>query len=107
MVKVTYVACDGTETTVEGEPGASVMQTALDNNVDGIVGECGGAMMCATCHCHVDEVWSEKTGPRHDGEDDMLECAASETTPTSRLSCQIKLSEELDGLRVSLPEEQV
>ncbi len=107
MVKVTYVAFDGTETTVEGEPGASVMQTALDNNVEGIVGECGGSMMCATCHCHVDEAWVEKTGPRKDGEDDMLECAASDVTPTSRLSCQIRLSEDLDGLRVLLPEEQV
>ncbi|WP_321340315.1 2Fe-2S iron-sulfur cluster-binding protein [Breoghania sp.] len=107
MVKVTYVAFDGTETTVEGEPGASVMQTALDNNVEGIVGECGGSMMCATCHCHVDDAWVEKAGPRNDGEDDMLECAASDVTPTSRLSCQIKLSEDLDGLRVLLPEEQV
>ncbi|MEI2388147.1 2Fe-2S iron-sulfur cluster-binding protein [Breoghania sp. JC706] len=107
MVKVTYVACDGTETTVDAEVGASVMQTALENNVDGIVGECGGAMMCATCHCYVDEAWTDRTGVRGDGEDDMLECAAADVTPTSRLSCQIRLTEDLDGLRVHLPEEQV
>ena len=106
MVKVTYIAADGTETTVEAEEGASVMQTAIDNDVDGIVGECGGSMMCATCHCYVDEAWEARTGPRHDGEDDMLDCAADEVTPQSRLSCQIRLTPDLDGLRVRLPEAQ-
>ncbi|WP_226623538.1 2Fe-2S iron-sulfur cluster-binding protein [Alloyangia pacifica] len=107
MVKVTYVAADGTRTEVDAAVGSNVMQTALDNDVDGIVGECGGAMMCATCHCYVDEGWTEATGTRRDGEDDMLDCAADEVKPVSRLSCQIKLTEELDGLVVHLPEEQV
>ncbi|MBE9636229.1 2Fe-2S iron-sulfur cluster-binding protein [Salipiger mangrovisoli] len=107
MVKVTYVAADGTRTEVDAPPGSNVMQTALDNDVDGIVGECGGAMMCATCHCYVDEDWSDATGARRDGEDDMLDCAADEVRPNSRLSCQIRLTEGLDGLVVHLPEEQV
>ena len=107
MVKVTYIAADGTSTEVEGEGGSNVMHTALDNDVDGIVGECGGAMMCATCHCYVDDAWAAKTGDRHTGEDDMLECAADEVKPTSRLSCQIKLTEDLDGLVVHLPQDQV
>ena len=107
MVKLTYIAADGTETTVEAEEGSNVMQTALDNDVDGIVGECGGSMMCATCHCYVDEAWAEKTGDRNPGEDDMLECAADEVKATSRLSCQIKLTPQLDGLVVHLPQDQV
>lgn len=106
MVSVTFIAADGTETTVEGEEGSSVMQTAVAHDVDGIVGECGGSMMCATCHCYVDEDWINKTGARQHDEDDMLEGAASELRETSRLSCQIKLSPALDGLVVHLPEEQ-
>ena len=106
MVKVTYIAADGTETAVEGKEGDSVMQTAVSNDVDGIVGECGGAMMCATCHCYVDEAWTDKTGERQPEEDDMLEGAASEVKPNSRLSCQIKLTSDLDGLVVHTPEDQ-
>ncbi|MFN2307101.1 MAG: 2Fe-2S iron-sulfur cluster-binding protein [Paracoccaceae bacterium] len=106
MVKVTYIAADGTTTTVEGEAFSNVMQTALDNDVAGIVGECGGSMMCATCHCYVDEAWQGKTGARNDGEDDMLDCAADEVKPNSRLSCQITLTPDLDGLVVHLPEAQ-
>ncbi|MCQ0970626.1 2Fe-2S iron-sulfur cluster-binding protein [Paracoccus sp. TK19116] len=106
MVKVTYIAADGTETTVEGKTGDSVMHTAVSNDVDGIVGECGGAMMCATCHCYVDEAWTDKTGERQSEEDDMLEGAASEVKANSRLSCQIKLTPDLDGLVVHMPEDQ-
>jgi 2Fe-2S ferredoxin len=107
MVNVTYIAADGTETIVEVEVGSNVMQAALDNDVDGIVGECGGSMMCATCHCYVDDAWTDKTGDRQKGEDDMLECAADDVKRTSRLSCQIKLTEDLDGLVVHLPQDQV
>ena len=107
MVKVTYIAQDGTATIVEATPGESVMQTAIANDVDGIIGECGGAMMCATCHCYVDEAWAAQVGARADGEEDMLEGAASEVTERSRLSCQIKLRDDLDGLVVHLPEEQL
>ncbi|MCB1639995.1 MAG: 2Fe-2S iron-sulfur cluster binding domain-containing protein, partial [Thiothrix sp.] len=64
------------------------------------------SMMCATCHCYVDEAWQAKTGPRVDGEDDLLECASSEVRPASRLSCQIRLTPELDGLVVHLPASQ-
>ena len=107
MIKVTYVAQDGTVTTLEAEVGASVMRTAVSNDLDGIVGECGGSMMCATCHCYVDEAWQDRTGRRSDDEDEMLEGAASEVTERSRLSCQIKLDQSLDGLIVHLPEEQL
>ncbi|MBF9033345.1 2Fe-2S iron-sulfur cluster binding domain-containing protein [Rhodobacterales bacterium HKCCE2091] len=107
MVKVTYVQPDGTEVEVEGNEGDSVMATAIANDVDGIVAECGGSMMCATCHCYVNEAWTDRTGERHEGEEDMLECAAAEVRDTSRLSCQIVLTPDLDGLRVQVPEAQV
>ncbi|GAB4274355.1 MAG: 2Fe-2S iron-sulfur cluster-binding protein [Pararhodobacter sp.] len=107
MVKVTFVAADGAQTRIEADEGDSVMSAAVANGVEGIVGECGGSMMCATCHCYVDDDWADRTGPRMDGEDDMLECAASEVTARSRLSCQIRLTPELDGLVVHLPAAQV
>lgn len=107
MVKVTYIANDGESRTIDAEEGASVMQTAVSNDIDGIIGECGGSMMCATCHCYVDEAWADKVGTRSDDEDDMLEGATSEVTERSRLSCQIKLTPEIDGLVVHLPEDQI
>jgi ferredoxin, 2Fe-2S len=106
-MKITYVAADGTTTEIDGRPGDSVMHTAVANDLDGIIGECGGSMMCATCHCYVDDAWAGAVGPQKDGESDLLDCAASEVKPTSRLSCQIKLSPELDGLIVHLPEAQL
>lgn len=107
MVQLTFVHPDGSQTRIVAPEGQSVMKAAVANDVDGIVGECGGAMMCATCHCYVDEAWADRTGAREDGEDDMLEGAASEVTDRSRLSCQIKLKAELDGLVVHLPAEQL
>ena len=107
MVKVTFVAHDGSETLVEGRIGDSVMALAIQKGIDGIVAECGGSMMCATCHCYVDAGWLEVVGPRIDGEVDMLESAACAVTDASRLSCQIKLTAALDGLRLYLPETQV
>lgn len=107
MVKLTFVAPGGSQTQIDAAEGTSVMKAAVANDVDGIVGECGGAMMCATCHCYVDEAWVDRVGAREDGEDDMLEGAASEVTPRSRLSCQIRLTADLDGLVVHLPEEQL
>jgi 2Fe-2S ferredoxin len=104
--KVTYVSHEGLETTVEGACGVSVMQTAVVNGVDGIVGECGGSMMCATCHVYIDPAWFVQTGEKSDGEDDTLEDALAPLRPTSRLSCQINLVPELDGLVVHTPEEQ-
>lgn len=107
MVNVTFIDADGVETKVSADADDTVMNAAIANGVDGIIGECGGSMMCATCHCHIDKDWASKTGERMDGEDDMLDCAASEVTETSRLSCQVKLSPELDGLVVHLPAEQI
>lgn len=106
-MKITYIAADDTVTEVQAREGDSVMQAAVANDVDGIIGECGGSMMCATCHCYVDDAWAEKTGPQNDGESGLLDCAASEVKPTSRLSCQIRMRAELDGLVVHLPEAQL
>ena len=105
MAKITFIAADGTETTVDAAPGLSVMQVAVNNSVPGIVAECGGACSCATCHVHVDPEWYERLGGPNDIEREMLEFAVS-TSPTSRLSCQIKVSEELDGLVVRTPASQ-
>ncbi|WP_071796613.1 2Fe-2S iron-sulfur cluster-binding protein [Natronohydrobacter thiooxidans] len=107
MVKVIYIAADGTRTEIDAPEGESVMRVALANDVEGIVGECGGAMMCATCHCYVEPDWAGRTGERVSGEEDMLEGAASEVTQYSRLSCQIPLTGALDGLVVRLPEDQI
>lgn len=106
-MKATFIAFDGTTTQVEVDEGESLMQAAITNDVNGIVGECGGSMMCATCHCYIDDAWLEAAGPRNDGEEDMLESATSEVRPQSRLSCQVKMSAELDGIVVRLPETQI
>ena len=105
MPKITYIEHDGTERTVDAEVGATVMETAIRNSVPGIVAECGGACSCATCHVHVDEAWSEKVGPPSAMEEDMLDFEF-DVKPTSRLSCQIKVSDELDGLIVRTPSQQ-
>lgn len=107
MVKVTYISTTGEQTTVEGKPGDSVMQTAVDHGIEGIVGECGGSMACATCHVFVDEAFLAATGEKSDSEEAMLEGAASDVRPNSRLSCQIRLSDALDGLVVQVAEEQM
>lgn len=107
MPKITFVSPDGSRTTVEASDGDSVMQAALANGVEGIVAECGGAMMCATCHVYVDDDWISKAGTAPDGELAMLDFAASEVKPASRLSCQIAITEDLDGLVVHLPEAQI
>lgn len=106
-MNATFIAFDGTTTQVEVDEGESLMQAAITNDVNGIVGECGGSMMCATCHCYIDDAWLEAAGPRNDGEEDMLESATSEVRPQSRLSCQVKMSAELDGIVVRLPETQI
>nr|WP_165131183.1 2Fe-2S iron-sulfur cluster-binding protein [Rhizobium rhizoryzae] len=106
MTWIIFISHDGNETAVDAADGDNVMRAALANDVDGIVAECGGSMMCATCHCYVDEAWVERVGTRADGEEDMLESAACEVKPTSRLSCQIRIRPELDGLVIHLPESQ-
>ncbi len=105
MVKVTYIEHNGTEHVVEGEPGQTVMETAIKHSVPGIVAECGGACSCATCHVYVDDAWKEKAGSPSPMEEDMLDFAF-DVRPTSRLSCQIRLKPELDGLVVRIPEHQ-
>ncbi|MGH8968342.1 MAG: 2Fe-2S iron-sulfur cluster-binding protein [Actinomycetes bacterium] len=106
MPKVTFVDRDGSQRTIDATVGDSVMATAVRNGVPGIVGECGGNCSCATCHVYVDEDFLTLVGPPGDLEDDMLDLAASDRRPSSRLSCQIEVTDELDGLSVDTPEEQ-
>jgi ferredoxin, 2Fe-2S len=105
MAKITYIEFNGTEHVIDVKPGQSVMEGAVKNNVPGIDADCGGACACATCHCYVDDSWSDKTGTRSAMEDSMLDFAEN-VEPNSRLSCQIKVTEELDGLVVRMPESQ-
>ena len=105
MAKITFIQPDGTERAVDAEIGMTVMETAKKNLIDGIEAECGGACACATCHVYVDVAWREKTGGPSDMEEDMLDFAF-DVRPTSRLSCQIKVTEALDGLVVRVPEKQ-
>ena len=105
MPKITYVDHAGTARTVDGQVGATVMETAMRNNVPGIDAECGGACACATCHVYVDEAWAAAVGPAEPMEQDMLDFA-SDVRPTSRLSCQIRVKPELDGLTVTTPARQ-
>ncbi len=105
MATITYIEPDGTEYVVEVKNGLSVMEGAVKNNVPGIDADCGGACACATCHVYVDEAWTEKTGKPSAMEESMLDFA-EDVKPTSRLSCQIKVSDELDGLIVRTPESQ-
>jgi ferredoxin, 2Fe-2S len=105
MPKITYIENGGKTHTVEADVGTTVMENAIRNGVPGIVAECGGACSCATCHVHVDEAWKEKVGPPSPMEEDMLDFAF-DVRPTSRLSCQIKVTDELDGLVVHTPAEQ-
>ena len=104
MSKVTWRLADGTEIVADVRDGMSVMQAALTNNVPHILGECGGGMSCATCHVFVHQDWIEKVGAPDDMEDDMLEMTDVERQPNSRLSCQIEVSPELDGLVLVVPE---
>lgn len=106
MVKLTFVSPDGTRTVVDATSGQSVMEAATSNGIDGIVAECGGSMACATCHVFVDATTAARLdGPAAD-EDDMLDFAATDRRPTSRLSCQIMVGDTLDGAEFTLPEEQ-
>ena len=105
MARITYVAHDGTRFDVEADNGSTVMENAIRNGVPGIEAECGGACACATCHVYVDDAWMDKVGQPEAMEEDMLDFAF-EVQPNSRLSCQIRVSDELDGLVVRVPERQ-
>ena len=105
MTKITIIAFDGTRFDIEAENGSTVMENAIRNAVPGIEAECGGACACATCHVYVDEAWSETVGEPEAMEEDMLDFAY-DVRPNSRLSCQIKVSDALEGLVVRVPERQ-
>ena len=105
MPNITFIDAHGESRTVEGETGSTVMETAIRNAVPGIEAECGGACACATCHVYVDPAWVEATGEPEPMEEDMLDFA-HDVQPTSRLSCQIRVSPALDGLVVRIPESQ-
>ncbi|MGV8840977.1 MAG: 2Fe-2S iron-sulfur cluster-binding protein [Bauldia sp.] len=105
MAKITYIAADGTSFVVEAENGMTVMEAAIHNQVPGIEAECGGACACATCHVYVEEPFKEIVGEPSPMEEDMLDFGY-DVRPNSRLSCQIRVSDELDGMVVKVPERQ-
>lgn len=105
MAKITYIEHNGTEHVIDVKAGLSVMEGAVKNNVPGIDADCGGACACATCHVYVDPAWQEKAGAASSMEESMLDFA-EEVEPNSRLSCQIKVTDALDGLVVRMPASQ-
>jgi 2Fe-2S ferredoxin len=106
MPKVTYIEPNGAAKTVQAPSGTTAMEAAIDNDVAGIVAECGGACSCATCHVYVDPDWAAKLNPPEAQEDGMLDCAL-DRRETSRLSCQIVLTDELDGIVLHVADEQI
>ena len=105
MPKITYIEQNGNSKTIEVDNGLTVMEGAVQNNIPGIDADCGGSMACATCHVYVKEDWFDKINKKNEGEDDMLD-QAYEPKKNSRLSCQIIVSDDLDGLVVDMPEKQ-
>ncbi len=105
MAKIIYIDHGGTERPIEVKTGLTIMEGAVKNNVPGIDADCGGACACATCHVYVDEAWLPKIGERTAMEESMLDFAEG-VKPNSRLSCQIKVTDALEGLRVTTPETQ-
>ena len=105
MAKITFIQHDGNQQTVDAENGMTVMESAVKNMVPGIDADCGGACACATCHVYVEADWLAATGEREEMEEDMLDFAF-DVRDNSRLSCQIKVADELDGLTVKVPEKQ-
>jgi 2Fe-2S ferredoxin len=106
MPRIVLIAPDGTRTELQARAGQSLMRAATDAGVAEIVADCGGCLSCATCHVWVDPAWAERLPPVSRDEDAMLEMTAAERRPTSRLSCEIPLTEALDGLVVHLPPTQ-
>ena len=102
MAKIKYIEFNGNEHEIEVSNGLTVMEGAIKNKIPGIDADCGGACACATCHVYVDNKWIEKLSPKDDSEEDMLDFAF-EVKSNSRLSCQITVSDELDGLIVNMP----
>ena len=105
MAKIKYIEHNGKEHIVEVQNGLTVMEGAVQNDIPGIDADCGGGMACATCHVYVNEEWLDKLSAKEDGEEDMLDMAFEPKT-NSRLSCQLIVSDELDGLIVNIPSKQ-
>ena len=106
MPKIKYIEHEGKSHAIEVANGLSVMEGAIQNNIPGIDADCGGSMACATCHVYVKEEWFNKLPSKTEGEDDMLDMAF-EPKKNSRLSCQITVSDDLDGLEINLPKKQI
>ena len=107
MPRVTYIEPNGARHEIDVPVGDSVMRGAFAHALEGITAECGGALACATCHVFVDDAWTERVGPPSEPEQQMLDFAATPAQPNSRLSCQITMTEALDGLVVRFPETQI
>ena len=105
MPKITYITSENETHTIDVDNGLTVMEGAVQNNIPGIDADCGGGMACATCHVYVQDEWYDKLPKKEDGEEDMLDMAY-EPKKNSRLSCQIVVSDELDGLKVNIPSKQ-
>ena len=106
MPKITYITHDNQNYTIDVQNGLTVMEGAIQNDIPGIDADCGGGMACATCHVYVKEEWFDKLSKKEDGEEDMLDMAF-EPKKNSRLSCQLMVTDQLEGLVVNLPEKQV
>jgi ferredoxin, 2Fe-2S len=107
MAKITYIEFNGTPHAVEVPAGLTVMEGARDNNIPGIEADCGGACACSTCHVYVDPAWIDRLPPREPMEEDMLDFAWEPDPETSRLTCQLRVTDDLDGLVVRMPEKQI
>ena len=107
MVKITYIEHGGKEHVVDVAEGLTVMEGARDNNIPGIDADCGGACACSTCHVYVDEAWTGKLPAKEAMEEDMLDFAFEPNPERSRLTCQLKVTSDLDGLVVQMPEKQI
>ncbi len=107
MAKITYIEHSGKSHVVEVANGLTVMEGARDNNIPGIEADCGGACACSTCHVYIDAAWAEKLPAKDDMEEDMLDFAYQPDPARSRLTCQIKVTDALDGLVVQMPEKQI
>ena len=107
MVKVTYIEFNGTEHVIDVAQGLTVMEGARDNNIPGIEADCGGACACSTCHVYIDSSWVDRLPPKDDMEEDMLDFAYDPNPITSRLTCQLEVTDDFDGLVVRMPEKQI
>ena len=107
MVKITYIEFNGTEHTVDVDKGLTVMEGARDNDIPGIEADCGGACACSTCHVYIDPNWIDKLPQKEDMEEDMLDFAYSPDPSLSRLTCQLEVTDDLNGLIVKMPEKQI